>query len=426
MKNNIKKNETIAVIGLGYVGLPLAVEFGKKFKTIGYDKDNTRIRDLIKLKDKTRELSKNQIGKAKKLSVTSNVELLQEATVFIITVPTPLNSRNNPDLNPLKNAVKTVSKYIKNNSLIIFESTVYPGVTEEICVPLLEKYSKLKYNIDFFCGYSPERINPGDKKRTLTKIKKVVSGSDEKTKQRVNKIYKEIIKAGTHVADSIKIAEMAKVIENSQRDINIAFMNELALICKKLEVNTHDVIKAAKTKWNFLEFYPGLVGGHCISVDPYYLYYKSVKLGYNPKIILSGRKINDYMHKHILNEILTALNKKQLKRRPRVLLMGITFKENCPDIRNSQVLKIYKKLKGKNIFLNVFDPIADEELLKKNFKINTLKKPNKNFYDIILISVKHKLFIDLGLQKIRSFCNKDGSVFDLKGIFKKDKVEIHL
>tara|TARA_B100000965_G_C19598680_1_gene761441 strand:- start:3517 stop:4797 length:1281 start_codon:yes stop_codon:yes gene_type:complete len=426
MKNNIKKNETIAVIGLGYVGLPLAVEFGKKFKTIGYDKDNTRIRDLIKLKDKTRELSKNQIGKAKKLSVTSNVELLQEATVFIITVPTPLNSRNNPDLNPLKNAVKTVSKYIKNNSLIIFESTVYPGVTEEICVPLLEKYSKLKYNIDFFCGYSPERINPGDKKRTLTKIKKVVSGSDEKTKQRVNKIYKEIIKAGTHVADSIKIAEMAKVIENSQRDINIAFMNELALICKKLEVNTHDVIKAAKTKWNFLEFYPGLVGGHCISVDPYYLYYKSVKLGYNPKIILSGRKINDYMHKHILNEILTALNKKQLKRRPRVLLMGITFKENCPDIRNSQVLKIYKKLKGKNIFLNVFDPIADEELLKKNFKINTLKKPNKNFYDIILISVKHKLFIDLGLKKIRSFCNKDGSVFDLKGIFKKDKVEIHL
>tara|TARA_B100000700_G_scaffold198624_1_gene218471 strand:+ start:1341 stop:2606 length:1266 start_codon:yes stop_codon:yes gene_type:complete len=420
------KNEIIAIIGLGYVGLPLAVEFGKKIKTIGYDIDRKRIEELKKKYDKTKEIQKKQFQLANKLSLTSNKENLIDATVFIITVPTPVDNKNNPDLKLLKRALKTTAQFLGKNSLVIIESTVYPGLTEEFCVPILEKFSRLKYNRDFFCGYSPERINPGDKKRTLTKIKKVVSGSNKKTTKRVNYIYKKIIKAGTYIAVSIKVAETAKVIENTQRDINIAFMNEVAIICNKLNINTNDVINTAKTKWNFLNFVPGLVGGHCISVDPYYLFSKSKEVGYEPKIILSGRKINNQMSKYVTSELLKKIKQNMVLRRPRVLIMGVTFKEDCPDVRNSQVVKIVNILKNKNIGIHVYDDIADKELLKKEFNIRLISKPKKNYYDAVMIAVKHKSFYSLGIKKIRSMCNKKGFIYDLKYTFSGKEVEMSL
>ncbi len=420
------KNEIIAIIGLGYVGLPLAVEFGKKIKTIGYDIDRKRIEELKKKYDKTKEIQKKQFQLANKLSLTSNKKNLIDATVFIITVPTPVDNKNNPDLKFLKRALKTTAQFLDKNSLVIIESTVYPGLTEEFCVPILEKFSRLKYNRDFFCGYSPERINPGDKKRTLTKIKKVVSGSNKKTTKRVNYIYKKIINAGTYIAASIKVAETAKVIENTQRDINIAFMNEVAIICNKLNIDTNDVINTAKTKWNFLNFVPGLVGGHCISVDPYYLFSKSKEVGYEPKIILSGRKINNQMSKYVTSELLKKIKQNMVLRRPRVLIMGVTFKEDCPDVRNSQVVKIVNILKNRNIGIHVYDDIADKELLKKEFNIRLISKPKKNYYDAVMIAVKHKSFYNLGIKKIRSMCNKKGFIYDLKYTFSGNEVEMSL
>ncbi len=420
------KNEIIAIIGLGYVGLPLAVEFGKKIKTIGYDINTKRVEELKKKFDRTNEISKKQFQFATKLNLTSNKNNLKNATVFIITVPTPVDSKNNPDLKFLNKAIKTTAHYLGKNSLVILESTVYPGLTEEYCVPLLEKFSKLKYNKDFFCGYSPERINPGDKNRTLIKIKKVVSGSNKETTKRVNYIYKSVIKAGTYVAASIKVAETAKVIENTQRDINIAFMNEVAIICNKLNIDTNEVISTAKTKWNFLNFVPGLVGGHCISVDPYYLFSKSKQVGYEPRIILAGRKINNEMSKYVASELLKKIRQIKVRRKPRVLIMGVTFKEDCPDVRNSQVIKIVNILKNKNIGIHIFDHIADKEILKKEFNLKLVDKPRNNYYDAVMITVKHKSFRNLGIKKIKSMCNNKGFIYDLKHTFKEKEVEMRL
>ena len=420
------ENVTIAVIGLGYVGLPLAVEFGKKLKTIGFDKNKERVINLLSKKDTTKEISKKQLLSSKKLEITYDSKEISKANVFIITVPTPIKKNKKPNLIPLINATKTVSKFLKKGSVVIVESTVYPGTTEEICVPILEKLSKLKYKKDFFCGYSPERINPGDKIRTLTKIKKVVAGSDKKTTKFLLKLYNKIIKAGVYEAESISVAEMAKVIENSQRDINVAFMNEIALICNKLNIKTKSVLDAAKTKWNFLDFEPGLVGGHCISVDPYYLYYKSKKLGYEPQVILSGRKVNDNMSNVIVEKISKKLKKNKSSKHSKVLILGLTFKENCSDVRNSQSIKIFKKLEKKNFNVSAFDSYADKKILKKEFNINLIKYPRINYYDVVVITVKHKMFYKLGYKKISKFCNNHGFLYDIKNMFSKNNTSMTL
>ena len=420
------ENVTIAVIGLGYVGLPLAVEFGKKLKTIGFDKNKERVINLLSKKDTTKEISKKQLLSSKKLEITYDSKEISKANVFIITVPTPIKKNKKPNLIPLINATKTVSKFLKKGSVVIVESTVYPGTTEEICVPILEKLSKLKYKKDFFCGYSPERINPGDKIRTLTKIKKVVAGSDNKTTKFLLKLYNKIIKAGVYEAESISVAEMAKVIENSQRDINVAFMNEIALICNKLNIKTKSVLDAAKTKWNFLDFEPGLVGGHCISVDPYYLYYKSKKLGYEPQVILSGRKVNDNMSNVIVEKISKKLKKNKSSKNSKILILGLTFKENCSDVRNSQSIKIFKKLEKKNFNVSAFDSYADKKILKKEFNINLIKYPRINYYDVVVITVKHKMFYKLGFKKISKFCNNRGFLYDIKNMFSKSNTSMTL
>ena len=422
----MSKKEIIAIIGLGYVGLPLAVNFGRKFKTIGFDKNKKRISELKKFKDKTNELNEHEINNSKHLIFSSQSSALSSASIFIITVPTPINKSNNPDLRPLKEATKIVAKHISNNSVVIIESTVYPGVTEEICVPILERYSNMKYNSDFFCGYSPERINPGDKTKTISKIVKVISGSNKATALRIKKLYSKIITAGVYEASSIRTAEMAKAIENAQRDINIAFINEIAIMCNKLQLRTKDVLDAAKTKWNFLNFEPGLVGGHCISVDPYYLYYSSKKLGHEPKIILSGRNINNNMSNFISNNLVKELSKRIKLINSKVLILGVTFKENCPDVRNSQVIKIIKNLKKKKISVDVNDEIADEETLKSDFNISLIKKLKKNHYDAILIAVKHKVFKKYGLKMVKSLCKKNGFIYDIKNTFNDRTIEMYL
>ena len=418
--------EIIAIIGLGYVGLPLAVKFGKKYRTIGFDKNKERIKDLKRYEDKTKELNKYQIKEAKNLIFTDKTSSLEEASIYIITVPTPVNKSNRPNLNLLKDAVKNIGKYLKNNAVVIIESTVYPGVTEEICVPILERQSKLKYNRDFFCGYSPERINPGDKEKTISKIVKVISGSNKKTAKRIKNLYKTIISAGVYEASSIKVAEMAKAIENAQRDINIAFINEIAIICNKLDLKTKDVLDAARTKWNFLNFEPGLVGGHCISVDPYYLYHRSKDLGYAPKTILSGREINNNMSRFVSNNLIKELSKRVKLINSKVLILGVTFKENCPDVRNSQVVKIIENLKKKKIIVHINDEIADEVTLKNDFNITLTKKLKKNCYDAILIAVKHDLFRDRGIKMIKSLCKKNGFIYDIKNTFNDKAIDMYL
>ena len=416
----------IAIIGLGYVGLPLAIEFSKYYSTVGYDKNLTRIKELNLGIDNTNEIENKTFNKNKKLIFTNKSNDIRLSNIYIITVPTPVNKKKQPDLSLIKSAIEIVSKHIKKNDIIILESTVYPGVSEEFCIPLIERLTDKKINKDFFFGYSPERVNPGDKKRTLTKIKKVVSGSNSQSTKKINNLYKKIITAGTYVASSIKVAEAAKVIENTQRDINIAFINELSLIFNKLNINTNEVLKAASTKWNFIDFKPGLVGGHCISVDPHYLAHKSRQVGYNPKIILSGRNINDNMSKNIANESIKKIKSIGLKRQPRVLVMGITFKENCPDIRNTQVVKIIKIFINKKFNVDVIDGIADNKLIKKEYKINMILKPKKNYYDFILLAVKHDLFYKIGIKKIRGLCNKNGFIYDLKSMFNYKDVDLSL
>ena len=414
------KNMKIAIIGLGYVGLPLAVEFGKKYKTIGFDINKIRITQLLKGNDITLETTKNAINESNLLKFSSDIHDLEKCNIFIVTVPTPINNFKTPDLNPLLSATKMLGKVIKKNDIIIYESTVYPGCTEEDCVPILESESGLKYNKDFFCGYSPERINPGDKINTLTKIIKVTSGSNLKTANQVNLLYSSIITAGTYKAPSIKVAEACKAIENAQRDLNISFVNELALIFDNMNIDTNDVLDAASTKWNFLKFKPGLVGGHCISVDPYYLAHKAESYGYYPQVILSGRRVNDNMGYFIANKVIKLMIQNNLNiTKAKVLILGITFKENCTDIRNSKVVDIYNELKDFGLLVDVYDPNANPKEVKHEYGIALTDKLNK--YSAIILAVSHKEFLTLNLTKLK--INSKSVIYDIKAVLDRKLVD---
>ncbi len=415
----------IAIIGLGYVGLPLAIEFAKHFNVIGYDIDINRVNELNKLKDKTGEADIKVLKSVlnDKLKFSFDEKEISKSNIFIITVPTPITDFKTPDLSFLRTSSKTVGKYLKKKDIVIYESTVYPGCTEEECVPILESQSGLIFNLDFYCGYSPERINPGDKINTLTKIKKVTSGSNSETAEKVDKLYNTIIDAGTYKAPSIKVAEASKAIENAQRDLNISFVNELALIFDKIGIDTNDVIKAAATKWNFLNFKPGLVGGHCISVDPYYLAHKAESLGYYPEVILSGRRVNDMMGIFVANKVLKIMTHKGIQvRGSKVLILGITFKENCPDIRNSKVPDIYKELKSFGMDISVFDPLASKKQVRDVFGFKLIDKLNK--YDSIILAVAHEQFLNFDIENLKR--NKKSVVFDLKAILDPQKVDARL
>jgi UDP-N-acetyl-D-galactosamine dehydrogenase len=411
-------SKKIGIIGLGYVGLPLAVEFAKKYKTIGFDINKNRISEIKKGIDKTLEINKvvlSDILKKGMLNVTNDILLISECSIYIITVPTPIDKNNRPVLTPLIKASELVGAVLKKGDIVIYESTVYPGVTEEICVPILTKFSKLKYNSEFFAGYSPERINPGDKKYTVANIKKVTSGSTSETAKIVDTLYKSIIIAGTYKASSIKVAEAAKVIENSQRDINIAFVNELAKIFNLLKIDTNEVLNAAATKWNFLNFKPGLVGGHCIGVDPYYLAQKAQEIGYHSEIILAGRRLNDGMGKYIAQETIKLMLKKGIKvNNSNILILGFTFKENCPDVRNTKVNDIYNELITFGSKVNIYDPIANSIDVKREYNINLLKKlnaSNLSKYSAIVICVAHEVFKTYNIKR-----KKSTVIFDVKSM----------
>ena len=417
------ENIKIAIIGLGYVGLPLAVEFGKKYKVLGFDINQVRIEELNNGYDKTQEVTSEKLQSLHFLSFSSDEEQLKNCNIFIVTVPTPIDKYKKPDLSPLLFATRTVGKFLEKNNIVIYESTVYPGCTEEDCVPILEKESGLIFNQDFFCGYSPERINPGDKINTLTKIKKVTSGSTSEIADFVDDLYSSIIEAGTYKATSIKVAEASKAIENAQRDVNISFVNELALIFDKMGIDTSEVLEAAGTKWNFLKFKPGLVGGHCIGVDPYYLLHKSESLGYYPQVILSGRRVNDNMGIFVANKLIKLLIKKGHKiEGSKVLILGVTFKENCPDIRNSRVIDVYQELKEFGVEVEVYDPWASKHEVKDEYKINLLDNLGDT-YDGILLAVSHDEFKLLNLE---NFKNSNAVIFDIKGTLDKESVDARL
>lgn len=415
--------DKIGVIGLGYVGLPLAVEFGKVFNVIGFDINKERIEELRKGYDRTLEVESEELRRASKLIFSTEIQDLEGVTYFIVTVPTPVDEFKKPDLSPLISASKTVGSVLKRGAIVIYESTVYPGCTEEICVPVLEKVSGLKFNIDFFCGYSPERINPGDKHHRLPSIKKVTSGSTPEVAEKVDQLYRKIITAGTHKASSLKVAEAAKVIENSQRDLNIAFVNELALIFERIGIDTHEVLEAAGTKWNFLPFKPGLVGGHCIGVDPYYLTHKAESLGYTSQVILSGRRINDNMGVHIANSVIKLMAQHDLPiNKANVLVLGITFKENCPDIRNSKVVDVVRELQSFGTNVNIYDPQADGDQVKHEYGLTLTKTLTKKYHAIVL-AVGHAEFQQLDWDKIKV---ENAVVYDVKGILKRSLITARL
>lgn len=416
------EQKKLAVIGLGYVGLPLAAEFGKKRNIIGFDINEKRILELQNGVDKTLELTKNELEEAVSLSFTSKKEDIAGTEIFIVTVPTPIDIHKKPDLSPLEKASELIGSILKKGDIVIYESTVYPGATEEVCVPILEKESGLIFNVDFFCGYSPERINPGDKEHRVASIKKVTSGSTLEIGIEVDELYAEIIKAGTHLASSIKVAEAAKVIENSQRDLNIAFVNELAKIFHKIGIDTHEVLEAAATKWNFLPFKPGLVGGHCIGVDPYYLTYKAESLGYNPQVILAGRRVNDGMGAYVASRVMKLLNVAGIAHNAKVLVLGITFKEDCPDIRNSKVIDVIEELKEFGAQVEVYDPNASKKEVQDEYGISLLEELNSG-YDAIVFAVKHKVFNKLDWDTLKS---KNTVVFDVKGQLDKSLTEERL
>jgi len=424
---NKNKKLQLAIIGLGYVGLPLALEFAKKKYIIGFDIDKKRIKELQSGIDKNLEITKTELRKTKRIKFTSSIEDLKLANCFIITVPTPVDKFKKPDLKPLLGASKMVGQLIKKEDIVIYESTVYPGCIEEQCVPVLEKFSNLKFNKDFFCGYSPERINPGDKRHSVFNTIKITSGSTLKIADVVDNLYNEIIKAGTHKAPSIKVAEAAKVIENTQRDLNIALMNELSMLFTKMNINTQAVLDAAGTKWNFSPFKPGLVGGHCIGVDPYYLTFKAKKIGYNPKIILAGREINDGMGSYVASQLLLAMKNKNIKiRKAKILIMGLTFKENCADIRNSGVEKVINQLKKFNNKIDLYDPWADLEDIKKIYGVQTKFRLIPDTYDAILIAVAHKKFKIMKFKNIKQLCKKNCVIYDLKNLFNSNEVDLKL
>ena len=416
-------NKNIAIIGLGYVGLPLAVEFGKKYNVIGFDIDEFRINDLKKGIDKTKETVKSDIESSKYLKFSSQVTDLSNSNIFIVTVPTPINQFKSPDLGPLLNASKMLGTVLKKDDIVIYESTVYPGCTEEECVPVLEKSSGLVFNKDFYCGYSPERINPGDKINTLTKIKKVTSGSTKEISIIVDELYKSIIQAGTHLAPSIKVAEASKAIENAQRDVNISFVNELALIFDRIGIDTQDVLDAAGTKWNFLKYKPGLVGGHCIGVDPYYLAHKAESLGYYPQVILSGRRVNDNMGMFVANKVVKLMIQNGITiKGANVLVMGVTFKENCPDIRNSKVVDIVNELNQFDLQVDVFDPHVDENQVMKEYNIKIVKEIKQ--YDAVVLAVSHNEFLTLDFQSLKK--SNSSIIYDIKSVLDRSQITSRL
>jgi len=429
MLNNVR----IAIIGLGYVGLPLAVEFSKKYKTVGFDINQKRVGELNKGNDFTLEVSPEDLNKVLSQDVngdtglfcSSNLEDLKTCNFYVVTVPTPVDKHNRPDLTPLYKASETVGKVLKKGDIVVYESTVYPGVTEEECVPVLEKISGLKFNVDFFAGYSPERINPGDKEHTVSKILKITSGSTPDAADKVDAIYNSIITAGTHKASSIRVAEAAKVIENAQRDINIAFVNELAKIFNRLGIDTDEVLKAAGTKWNFLKFKPGLVGGHCIGVDPYYLAQKAQEMGYHPEIILAGRRLNDGMGEYVAHEVIKLMIKKNIPiKGAKILVLGITFKENCPDVRNTKVIDILRSLKGYETEITVCDPWANPAEVKHEYGWDSIKELNDlEGFDAIVSAVAHKEFEGLDLNRL---CNGTRVIYDVKGSLDRELIDARL
>ncbi len=414
----------IAVIGLGYVGLPLAIEFGKNNNVVGLDINQVRVQELLNGEDTTLETTKKEREDSKYLTYTSDLEDIADCNIFIITVPTPIDKFKKPDLMPLIRASEIVGTFLKKNDIVIYESTVYPGATEEICVPILENNSGYKFNKDFYCGYSPERINPGDKERRLTMIIKVTSGSTPEAATFVDELYKEIITAGTHKAKSIRIAEASKVIENTQRDVNIALINELSLIFNRLDIDTEAVLQAAGTKWNFLPFKPGLVGGHCIGVDPYYLTFKALEVGYNPEMILAGRRLNDNMGSYVANQVIGLMHKKNIiTKGANVLIMGLTFKENCPDLRNTKVVDLISEFVKFNCNVDIYDPWVDKERAVYEYKIKPIDIPIPNQYDAIVIAVAHDEFKQLSLSQIKSYGKENHVIYDIKYLLKADEVD---
>ncbi len=417
----------LAIIGLGYVGLPLAVEFGRKRRVVGFDKNARRIAELQAGEDLTLETSREEIAAAKHLTFTADPAALSGCNCFIVAVPTPIDEHKRPDLTALTRASETVGKCLTKGSIVIYESTVYPGCTEEDCVPILEKYSGLKFNRDFFCGYSPERINPGDKEHRITTIKKVTSGSTPETAAVVDALYNEIITAGTYRAESIKVAEAAKVIENTQRDLNIALINELAIIFNKMGIDTEAVLKAAGSKWNFLPFRPGLVGGHCIGVDPYYLTHKAQAIGHHPEIILAGRRLNDGMGKFVVGQLLKAMTRRKIQvDGARILVMGFTFKENCPDLRNTRVLDMIEELKEYNCIVDVYDPWVSPAEAEHEYGFRPIPAPVPGHYDAIVLAVAHQVFRDMTPAEIRALGRETHVLYDLKYVLRADEADLRL
>ena len=427
MKENFTLNPKIAVIGLGYVGLPLALEFSKKFNVVGFDIKQERIDELLQFKDSTHEISSESLRDAKNIVFSSKEEDISSSDLYVVTVPTPINKDKKPDFGPLESASILVGKFMKEGNVVIYESTVYPGATEEICVPILENTSSLKFNTNFYVGYSPERINPGDKDHTVSSIIKVTSGSTPKCAEYVDFIYRSIIEAGTHKASSIRVAEAAKVIENTQRDINIGLVNELAVIFNKLNIDTEEVLEAAGTKWNFLPFRPGLVGGHCIGVDPYYLTHKAEMIGYNPELILAARRLNDQMGNYVSTNLIEQMSRKNIQvEESAILILGVTFKENCPDMRNSKVLDVIEGLMRRGAEVFCYDPWVDESNVDDFLKSKLISEPKKEFYDAILLTVGHEQFKMFSSEQIRSYGKEKHIIYDLKYVLPKDSSDLRL
>ncbi|MEG2272489.1 MAG: Vi polysaccharide biosynthesis UDP-N-acetylglucosamine C-6 dehydrogenase TviB [Acinetobacter sp.] len=417
----------VAVIGLGYVGLPLAVEFGKKISTIGFDIYQKRIDELKAGQDHTLEVSPQELQQANHLTFTSSLDELKGCNFFIVTVPTPIDDYKQPDLTPLVKASTSIGQILKHNDIVVYESTVYPGATEEVCIPVLEKVSGLEFNKDFFAGYSPERINPGDKLHRVTNILKITSGSTPEVSEFIDEVYNLVIEAGTHKASSIKVAEAAKVIENTQRDVNIALINELALIFNRMGIDTEDVLKAAGTKWNFLPFRPGLVGGHCIGVDPYYLTHKAQSIGYHPEIILAGRRLNDSMGAYVVTQLIKQMIKKKIQvEDAKVLLLGLSFKENCPDIRNTKIIDIVKELEEYHVAVDVYDPWVDSAEAQHEYNILPIDAPKSAEYDAIILAVAHEQFKQMGVEEIRKLGKADHVLYDLKYVLAQHESDIRL
>lgn len=415
---------TIGIVGMGYVGLPLAVEFGKHFDTVGYDIDADRVAELRGGEDHTREVEADELAAAGRLRLTSELDDLRACNVFIVTVPTPIDEAQRPDLTPIRRATEALSGVIKRGDLVIYESTVYPGTTEEVCVPILELGSGLRFNEDFFCGYSPERINPGDRERRVVDIRKITSGSTPEVADFIDTLYQRIIRAGTHKAPSMKVAEAAKVIENVQRDVNIALINELSMIFHRLGIDTRDVLAAASTKWNFLPFQPGLVGGHCIGVDPYYLTYRAEVSGYHPDLILAARRVNSEMGRYVADRVIRLLVK---RRKPvadaRILILGLTFKENCPDLRNTRVVDVIHELRETHATIDVYDPWANADEAEAEYGVRPIAEPANDTYDAIVLAVAHQQFAEMGAERIRAFGRDGAVVYDVKGVLPREIVD---